>query len=101
MCKLQIFVITNMCKPIFVNFGRIGTWFSAPATAEAASWPSSSCSEFFSRFLAFFGDDCSGNAWPPEKEGKKELAGMGSAGAVASRPWDQCYHFFKFTKIFG
>jgi hypothetical protein len=25
MYKLQIFVITNICKPIFVNFRRIGT----------------------------------------------------------------------------
>jgi hypothetical protein len=25
MSKLQIFVITNICKPKFVNFGRIGT----------------------------------------------------------------------------
>jgi hypothetical protein len=24
MCKLHIFVITNMCKQIFVTFGRIG-----------------------------------------------------------------------------
>jgi hypothetical protein len=26
MRKLQIFVITNICKPVFVPFGRIGTW---------------------------------------------------------------------------
>jgi hypothetical protein len=26
MWKLQIFVITNLCKLIFVTFGRIGTW---------------------------------------------------------------------------
>jgi hypothetical protein len=25
MCKLQIFAITNICKPTFVTFGRIGT----------------------------------------------------------------------------
>jgi hypothetical protein len=25
MSKLQIFVITNICNPIFVTFGRIGT----------------------------------------------------------------------------
>jgi hypothetical protein len=26
MRELQIFVITNICKNIFVTFGRIGTW---------------------------------------------------------------------------
>jgi hypothetical protein len=26
MDKLQIFVSTNMCQPIFVNFDRMGTW---------------------------------------------------------------------------
>jgi hypothetical protein len=26
MSKLHIFVITNICKQIFVTFGRIGTW---------------------------------------------------------------------------
>jgi hypothetical protein len=26
MCRLQISVITNICKRIFVAFGRIGTW---------------------------------------------------------------------------
>jgi hypothetical protein len=28
MCTLHIFVNTNICKPIFVTFGRIGAWGS-------------------------------------------------------------------------
>jgi hypothetical protein len=27
-CKLQIFEITNICKPIFVTFGRLGTRYA-------------------------------------------------------------------------
>jgi hypothetical protein len=33
MCKLHIFVITNMRKPIFVTLGRIGTW-----SARSRGW---------------------------------------------------------------
>jgi hypothetical protein len=37
MCKLQIFVITNMCNPIFVTFGRIGTLAEIGARGSGAA----------------------------------------------------------------
>jgi hypothetical protein len=43
MCKLQIFVITDICKSIFVTFGRTRTWTAMPTRSSsrpARRWPS-------------------------------------------------------------
>jgi hypothetical protein len=37
MCKLQIFVMKNICKQIFVTFGRIGAWTFFPSCFIAQS----------------------------------------------------------------
>jgi hypothetical protein len=44
MCKLLIFVITIMCKPVYVTLGRIGTWMTISlvcASVSAFSSPTS------------------------------------------------------------
>jgi hypothetical protein len=46
MYKLHIFVITNMCKPIFVTFGRIG--------ARCRFWNHPSAGEFYGQIFVLF-----------------------------------------------